>query len=59
MTLPKKFTLPDIPREELTPQELELLALVEKLADMANGLQEEVEQLEQEVARLKEAKKQA
>jgi len=40
MSLPKKFTLPDIAQEELTPRELELLALVEKLADMANSLQE-------------------
>jgi hypothetical protein len=59
MTLPKKFSLPDIAREELTPKELELLALVEKLAAMANGLQEEIERLEQEVAQLKKARKRA
>lgn len=59
MLTPKKFTLPDITREELTPQELELLAFVEKLADLANGLQEHVEQLEEEVVRLKKAKQRA
>jgi hypothetical protein len=59
MTTPKKFTLPDIAREELAPHELELLAFVEKLADLANGLQEHVEQLEEEVARLKKAKERA
>ena len=42
MTLPKKFALPEIAREGLTPPELELLAWVEKLIAMANGLQEEV-----------------
>jgi hypothetical protein len=55
--LPKKFALPDIAREGLTPPELELLAWVEKLAAMANGLQEEVVRLEQEVAEIKRTKK--
>jgi hypothetical protein len=57
MTTPKKFTLPDIAREELTPQELELVALLEEMVEMTNRLQEDVERLEQEVARLKKAKR--
>ena len=57
MTLPKKFALPDIAREDLTPSELEVLAWVEKLTDMANGLQDEVEQLKQEAAQLKKTGK--
>jgi hypothetical protein len=59
MTLPKKFALPEIAREGLTPPELELLEWVEKLTAMANGLQEEVGQLEQEVAEIKKTKRRA
>jgi hypothetical protein len=59
VTLPKKFALPDIAREGLTQPELELLAWVEKLTAMANGLQEEVGQLEQEVAEIKKTKRHA
>ena len=59
VTLPKKFALPDIAREGLTPPELELLAWVEKLTAMANGLQEEVGQLEQEIAEIKKTKRRA
>jgi hypothetical protein len=57
VTLPKKFALPDIAREELTPQEREVLAWVEQLAAVANGLQQEVEQLEQEASQLRKARK--
>jgi cell division septum initiation protein DivIVA len=53
VTLPKKFVLPDFAREALTPQEREVLAWVEQLAAVANGLQQEVEQLEQEASQLR------
>jgi hypothetical protein len=56
VTLPTKIALPDIAREGLTPPELELLAWV---SAMANGLQEEVVRLEQEVAETKKTKKRA
>lgn len=59
MTTCQKFTLPDIAREELTPKELEVLAWVEGLVDMANGLQQEKEQLEHELAELRRAAKRA
>jgi hypothetical protein len=57
MTLPPKFTIPEIAREGLTPSELEVLAWAEKLAAIANGLQNEVVELEQEVAQLKKSSK--
>ncbi|WP_042876292.1 hypothetical protein [Cupriavidus necator] len=59
MTTCQKITLPDIAREGLTPKELEVLAWVEGLVDMANGLQQEKEQLEQELAELRRAAKRA
>jgi uncharacterized protein YlxW (UPF0749 family) len=43
----------------LTPRELELLALLEQLTDMANRLQEQIQGLEEEVARLRKAGKRA
>jgi hypothetical protein len=55
----EKFILPDIARDELTPRELELLALLEQLTDMANRLQEQIQGLEEEVARLRKAGKRA
>ena len=55
----KKFILPHITRDELTPRELELLALLEQLTDMANRLQEQIQGLEEEVARLRKARKRA
>jgi hypothetical protein len=42
MSAPKKITLPDIAREELTQQEHELLEFVEVVVEMANRLQEDV-----------------
>jgi hypothetical protein len=36
MSIPQKFIPPDIAREELTPRELELLAVLEQLTDMVN-----------------------
>jgi hypothetical protein len=57
VTLPKKFSLPDIAREGLTPSELEVLAWVEKLTDIANDLQDESEQLKQEAAQLRKTGK--
>jgi len=48
MTISKKYTLPEIPREGMTPKELEVLAWVEELVEMANGLQLEPEQLDTE-----------
>ena len=57
MTLPKKFALPDIAREGLTSSELEVLAWVEKLTDIANDLQDEFEQLKQEAAQLRKTRK--
>lgn len=56
MTLPPKFTLPDIAREDLRPQDQELRAWIEQLVEVANGLQQEVEQLKQKAARLKKAR---
>jgi hypothetical protein len=55
----EKFILPDIARDELTPRELELLTLLEQLTDMANRLQEQIQGLEEEVARLRKAGKRA
>ncbi len=54
MTLPTKFTLPDITRERLKPQDQELRAWIEQLAEVASGLEQE--QLKQEAARLKKAR---
>lgn len=59
MTISKKYTLPEIPREGMTPKELEVLAWVEELVEMANGLQQEKEQLEQELAELRRTAKRA
>ena len=59
MPLRNQFALPDIVREGLTPPELELLAWVQQLAAIANGLQDEVEQLKQEAAQLRKARKRA
>ncbi|WP_165102141.1 MULTISPECIES: hypothetical protein [unclassified Caballeronia] len=59
MPLRNQFALPDIAREGLTPPELELLAWVQQLAAIANGLQDEVEQLKQEAAQLRKARKRA
>ncbi|WP_454754665.1 hypothetical protein [Cupriavidus necator] len=59
MTISKKYTLPEIPREGMTPKELEVLAWVEELVEMANGLHQEKEQLEQELADLRRAAKRA
>ena len=57
MALRNQFALPDIAREGLTPPELELLAWVQQLAAIANGLQDEVEQLKQEAAQLRKTRK--
>ncbi len=43
----------------MTPKELEVLAWVEELVEMANGLQQEKEQLEQQLAELRRAAKRA
>ena len=59
MSIPQKFIPPDIAREELTPRELELLAVLEQLTDMVNRQQERLQALEQEVARLKKSRKRA
>ena len=59
MALRSQFALPDIAREGLTPPELELLAWVQQLAAIANGLQDEIEQLKQEAAQLRKARKRA
>ncbi len=56
MALPTKFTLPDIALEGLTPQEQELRVWIEQLVEVASGLQQEVEQLKQEAARLKKSR---
>jgi hypothetical protein len=57
VTLPKKFAPPDIARDGLTPSELEVLAWIEKLTDIANDLQDEFEQLKQEAAQLRKTRK--
>jgi len=57
MSIPQKFIPPDIAREELTPRELELLAVLE--TDMVNRQQERLQALEQEIARLRKAGKRA
>ena len=59
MSKPEKFIPPDINRDELTPRELELLAVLEQLTDMVNHLQEKHHLLEQDIARLRKAGKRA
>ena len=59
MSIPQKFIPPDIDRSELTPRELELLAVLELLTDMVNRQQERLEALEQDIARLRKAGKRA
>ena len=59
MPLRNQFALPDIAREGLTPPELEMLAWVQQLAAIANGLQDEVEQLKQEADQLRKSRKRA
>jgi hypothetical protein len=59
MSIPQKFIPPDIDRDELTPRELELLAVLEQLTDMVNRLQEKLHGLEQEIAGLRKARKRA
>jgi predicted nuclease with TOPRIM domain len=59
MSIPRKFIPPDIARDELTPQELELLAVLEQLTEMVNLQQERLQALEQEVSRLRKAGKRA
>jgi hypothetical protein len=46
MSISQKFIPPDIAREELTPRELELLAVLEQLTDMVNRQQERLQALE-------------
>ena len=41
MSVSQKFIPRDIAREELTPQELELVAVLEQLTDMVNRQQEQ------------------
>jgi phage gp16-like protein len=57
MNTPKKFIPPDIARDELTPRELELLAVLEQLTDMVNRQQERLQALEEEIAQLRKARK--
>ena len=59
MSKPEKFIPPDIDRDELTPRELELLAVLEQLTDMVNRQQERLHELEQDIARLRKASKRA
>lgn len=59
MSIPQKFIAPDIVRDELTPRELELLAVLEQLTDMVNRQQERLQALGQEIARLRNAGKRA
>jgi hypothetical protein len=59
MSKPEKFIPPDIDRDELTPRELELLAVLEQLTVMVNHLLEKHHLLEQDIARLRKAGKRA
>jgi phage gp16-like protein len=59
MSISQKFIPPDIAREELTPRELELVAMLEQLTDMVNRQQERLQALEQEIAGLRKAGKRA
>ncbi|HXI88820.1 MAG TPA: hypothetical protein VNO24_02285 [Blastocatellia bacterium] len=59
MSKPEKFIPPDIDRDELTPRELELLAVLEQLTDMVNRQQERLHELEQDIARLRKASRRA
>jgi len=59
MSKPQKFIPPDIDRDELTPQELELLAVLERLTDLVNRQQEKLHALEQEITQLRKAGKRA
>jgi hypothetical protein len=57
MSSPQKFIPPDIDRDELTPRELELLAVLEQLTGMVNHLQDKLYALEQDIAGLRKAGK--
>jgi hypothetical protein len=59
MSIPQKFIPPDIARDELTPRELELLALLEQLTEMVNRQHERLQALEQEIAGLRKAGRRA
>ena len=59
MSISQKFIPADIAREELTPRELELVAVLEQLTDMVNRQQERLQALEQEIAGLRKAGKRA
>jgi hypothetical protein len=59
MSKPEKFIPPDIDRDELTPREFELLAVLEQLTDMVNRQQERLHELEQDIARLRKASRRA
>jgi hypothetical protein len=59
MSNPQKFIPPDIARDELTPRELELLAVLEQLTDMVNRQHERLQALEQEIAGLRKAGRRA
>jgi hypothetical protein len=59
MSIPQKFIPPDIARDELTPRELELLAVPEQLTDLVNRRQERLQALEQDIAGLRKAGKRA
>jgi hypothetical protein len=59
MSIPQKFIPPDIARDELTPRELELLAVLEQLTDMVNRQHERLQALEQEIAGLRKADRRA
>lgn len=54
-----KITLPEIPQEALTPEMLELLAVLERLADTVHRAQEKIQRLEAEIAKLKKDRKRA
>lgn len=53
----KKFTVPEIAPEEMTPKAIELLAIAEQLVSEANHHMDEIERLKREVAQLKANKK--
>jgi hypothetical protein len=59
VSIPQIFIPPDIAEEELTPRELELLAVLEQLTDMVNRQHERLQALEQEIAVLRNAGKRA
>lgn len=53
----RKFTVPEIAPEEMTPEVAELLEVAKQLVDMVTRNQEKVRRQDREIARLRRKKK--